>query len=88
MLDTKEKPVEGKVTEPSRQWLNWYETDNDGPLGDGRFVRKGDRYPSPLTPYPSKEIAEQKSAEHQAAHLRRWGVLNGTYLGAFPVEAS
>lgn len=87
MTDTIERPRTDKITEPSKQWRNWYETHNDGQLGDGRFVRTGDRYPSPLTPYPSKEIAEQKAAEHQAAHKRVWGVLNGEYLGAFPVTS-
>lgn len=87
MLDTKEKPVEGKVTEPAKQWRNWWKALEDGCIVEETRERlKTGALVCSAGVYPSKEVAEQKAADGLAYLQKRYGRTNHCeYLGAFPV---
>lgn len=82
MLDTIEKPVEGKVTEPSRAWENVFTSDVTCLDVDGKLVRDGSVMHDPRL-WPTHEIACEKAREAVAeCAANRTPV---TWLGAFPV---
>lgn len=82
MLDTKEKPVEGKVTEPSRQWRNRFRHLAPVPFVNGVTLGTGDHWGFNI--FPSKDAAETRAAQWIATQP---SPLRGDveYLGAFPV---
>lgn len=87
MLDTKEKPVEGKVTEPAKVWQNrLLTTKRYRSLNDGLIYEPGDVCKC-LGRWPSKDIAETMIAKfaREPKHVLATGFAE--YLGAFPVTA-
>lgn len=87
MLDTKEKPVEGKVTEPSKRWVNRYKALIDGYTTiTRRYVKAGDCY-NAVRQWPTKDVAETRAQSVMAATHRRFGRAIIEYLGAFEVKS-
>ena len=81
-IDTIERAKVEKLTEPARQWRNWFVTIAPHKDCDGRVCTPGERTHEPRT-WPTKEIAEQKAAEHFAGMPAALRLIE--YLGAFPV---
>lgn len=88
MMDTTERPCTDKITEPAKQWRNWYRAlrkTSPCPLRGGKRFKRGDIFPSTVS-WPTKEIAEQKYLDEAAERSKVFGINNDNceHLGAFP----
>lgn len=73
------------VKEPAKRWRNWWHSMGDNPSGPWRDGDQENPQCDP-TPYPSKDVAEQK-ADEQLEKMLATPHANAellVYLGAFP----
>ncbi len=87
-IDVNDTARTDKIAPPPKKWRNWYRAkcDLNWPISERPAPKRGEIYPGRLT-FPSKEIAEQKSAELSRTGLP-YSHHNGQaeYLGAEPEE--
>jgi len=84
MTDTIERPSTDKITEPAKQWRNWFVVVTVYfSLTDNRRRHVGEKLHGQEV-WPSKDIAEQKAISYVPTGNSAIGKGYLEYLGAYP----